>query len=161
MLFWLAQRGFKNIAGFDYLGNVVQSAKEIAELGNITAKLWQADGFDPKLEESYDLILVLHWLYSAWAGNYGNQVRRADRETLLNDFLSQYAPHVKQDGFLMLELIDSISDYLEPPTEIYPVRHSSEEVAKCAANVGFTIERKMFNSKNGYLPRMVYVLKKS
>ena len=161
MLFWLAQRGFKNIAGFDYLGNVVQSAKEIAELGNITAKLWQADGFDPKLEESYDLILVLHWLYSAWAGNYGNQVRRADRETLLNDFLSQYAPHVKQNGFLMLELIDSISDYLEPPTEIYPVRHSSEEVAKCAANVGFTIERKMFNSKYGYLPRMVYVLKKS
>lgn len=161
MLFWLAQRGFKNIAGFDYLVNVVQSAKEIAESGNITAKLWQADGFEPRLEESYDLILVLHWLYSAWAGNYGNRVRSADRQTLLNDFVSQYVSHLKQGGFLILELIDSISDYLEPPTDIYPVRHSSEQVAKCAADVGLTIERKMFNSKYGYLPRMLYVLKKS
>ena len=161
MLFWLAQRGFRDISGFDYLGNVVQAAKQIAELGDISAKLWQADGFEPKLEESYDLILVLHWIYSAWAGNYGNRPRSADRETLLSNFLGQYAPHLNQGGYLMVELIDSISDYLEPRSDIYPVRHSSEQVAKFAAGVGLTIERKMFNSKYGYLPRMVYVLKKS
>jgi hypothetical protein len=75
MLLWLAQRGFKNLEGFDYLENVVQAAKEIAVLARVEAKLWHADGFDPHLEHSYDLILVLHWLYSAWHGNYGNRQR--------------------------------------------------------------------------------------
>ena len=60
----------------------------------------------------------------------------------------------------MLELVDAISDYREPPTDIYPIRHSAEQVTKCAATLGFTLERQMFNSEYGHLPRMLYFLRK-
>jgi SAM-dependent methyltransferase len=161
MLFWLARRGFSNIEGFDYLGNIVDAAKEIAALGSIGVKLWQADGFDPKLEGEYDTILVLHWLYSAWMGNYGNKPRRSEeRETLLNEFLSRYSKHVRPNGQMLLELIDAASDFLEPPSDFYPVRHSSEQVARCAATAGFVVQKQIFNFRYGHLPRMLYVLRK-
>lgn len=162
MLFWFAQKGFSNIEGFDYLPNVVQSAKEIAALANIPAKLWQDDGFHPRLEGEYGLILVLHWLYSAWMGNYGNTPRRSeDREALLSAFLAQYSGHIKSKGLIMLELVDAISDFREPPIATYPIRHTAEQVARCAAPFGLAVERKMFNSNYGHLPRMLYLLRKS
>lgn len=160
MLFWLAQRGFTRIDGFDYLGNVVQSAKEIAELGGFDVKVWEDDGFAPKLDQNYDLVLVLHWLYSAWMGNYGNNPRRDDRETLLKEILAVYAPRLEKNGVLMLELIDAISDFREPPTDVYPIRHSAEQVARCAGEFGLRIERQMFNSNYGHLPRMLYCLRR-
>jgi SAM-dependent methyltransferase len=160
MLFWLAQRGYSRIDGFDYLSNVVQAAREIAELGGLNVRLWQADGFEPQLNKNYDLVLVLHWLYSAWVGNYGNKARPEDRETLLNQFLAAYAAWIANNGLLMLELIDAISDFREPPSEIYQIRHSTEQVARCAAAVGLRIEKQMFNSNYGHLPRMLYCLRK-
>ena len=162
MLLWLAQRGFSNIEGFDYLPNVVEAAKEIAAEMNINARLWQDDGFNPTLEGKYGLILVLYWLYSAWMGSYGNARRDSvDRETLLSEFLAQYAGHLEAGGRVMIELIDAISDFREPPVDTYPIRHTHEQVARCAAGFGLTIERKMFNSNHGHLPRMLYVLRKS
>jgi SAM-dependent methyltransferase len=160
MLFWLAQRGFSRIEGFDYLGNVVQSAREIAELGGFDVKVWEDDGFAPTLDKNYDLILVLHWLYSAWMGNYGNTPRRDDREKLLKEFLAVYVPRLEKNGLLMLELIDAISDFREPPTDTYPIRHSTEQVARCGAALGLRIEKQMFNSNYGHLPRMLYCLRK-
>ena len=162
MLFWLAQKGFNNIEGFDYLPNVVQSAKEIAAEMHIQVKLWQDDGFHPRLEGKYGLVLVLHWLYSAWMGNYGNAPRGSDdREGLLSEFLAQYAAHIEDGGVLMLELIDAISDFREPPTATYPIRHTQEQVARCCGSLGMAVERKMFNSNYGHLPRMLYVLRKA
>jgi SAM-dependent methyltransferase len=161
MLFWLAQHGYTRIDGFDYLDNVVQAAREIAALGELDVRLWQADGFQPQLDKNYDLILVLHWLYSAWMGNYGNKPRREDREKLLNEFLAAYASRIENNGLLMLELIDAISDFREPPSAVYPIRHSLEQVTRCAARVGLRIEKQMFNSNYGHLPRMLYCLRKA
>jgi SAM-dependent methyltransferase len=162
MLFWLAQRGFTNLDGFDYLDNVVRAAQEIGALGNYPARIWQADGFNPNLERDYDVVLVLHWLYSAWSGNYGNASRaEQDREGLLADFLRRYSRHIRLNGTMMLELVDSISDHAEPPSDMYPIRHSFEHVARCASREDLTIERRMFNFKYGYLPRMLYVLRKT
>ena len=162
MLFWFAQKGFNNIEGFDFLPKVTQSAREIAAVANIQAKLWQDDGFHPTLEGKYGLILVLHWLYSAWMGNYGNAPRSSeDRETLLSAFLAQYAEHIESNGLIILELIDAISDFCEPPVPTYPIRHTEAQVAKCASALGLAVERKMFNSNYGLLPRMLYVLRKS
>ncbi len=162
MLFWFAQKGFDNIEGFDYLPNVVQSAREIAAVANIQVKLWQDDGFHPKLEGKYGLILVLHWLYSAWMGNYGNAPQGTDdREALLSAFLAQYAEHVERKGLIMLELVDAISDFREPPIATYPIRHTEEQVARCAGELGLVVERKVFNSNYGHLPRMLYLLRKS
>ena len=162
MLFWLAQKGFNSIEGFDYLPNVVRSAREIAALAGIRAKLWQDDGFHPRLDGRYGLVLVLHWLYSAWMGNYGNAPRGTeDLEALLSAFLARYADHVENGGLVMLELVDAISDFREPPIDIYPIRHTAEQVARCAAPFGLVVERRMFNSNYGHLPRMLYVLRKS
>lgn len=161
MLFWLAQRGYTRIDGFDYMDNVVQAAKEIAALGGLQVKLWQADGFRPQLDSNYDLILVLHWLYSAWMGNYGNKPRQEDRQELLQEFLGEYAPRVEKNGLLLLELIDSISDFREPSSQVYSIRHSSEQVSRCASAVGLRIEKQMFNSNYGHLPRMLYCLRKA
>jgi hypothetical protein len=44
---------------------------------------------------------------------------------------------------------------------MYPIRHSFEHVARCASREDLTIERRMFNFKYGYLPRMLYVLRKT
>lgn len=162
MLIWLAQQGFQNLEGFDYLDNVVKAAEEIAALGRMNAKLWKDDGFDPTLDGQYDLIMVLHWLYSAWMGNYGNQPRgHDDREALLRSFLAHYSEHVKPNGLVMVELIDSVSDYLEPPTDVYPIRHSFEQVERCATALGFIVEKRMFNFRYGRLPRMLYFLRRS
>ena len=58
--------------------------------------------------------LVLHWLYSAWIGNYGNAQRgNEDREALLSTFLTQYADHVVGGGLMLLKLVDAISDLRE------------------------------------------------
>ena len=160
MLFWFVQRGFKDVDGFDYLPNVVNSAQQIARAANIRARIWQADGFAPKLERSYDVILVLHWLYSAWMGNYGNELRGVDREALLTEFLRQYVGSMNARAVMLLELVDAISDYMVPPSTIYPIRQSADQVERCAASVGLKVENKMFDCKYGHMPRMLYLLRK-
>jgi hypothetical protein len=162
MLVWFGQHGFQDLEGFDYLDNVVAAAKDIAELAKVDARLWQDDGFAPTLVGDYDVILVLHWLFSAWMGNYGNTPRtHDDRESLLEDFLLQYVPHLRPAGLMMVELIDSISDHLEPPSDIYPIRQSFEQVERVAHKVGLRVENRMFNHRYGYLPRMLYFLRKA
>jgi len=161
MLYWFVQRGFRNVEGFDYLPNVVASAQQIAAAANLPAKIWQADGFAPRLERNYDVVLVLHWLYSAWMGNYGNALKQGDRESLLSAFLDQYVGHMNPGALMLLELVDAISDFMVPETKIYPVRHSTEQVERCAAKAGLQVEAKFFNCKYGHLPRMLYALRKS
>jgi SAM-dependent methyltransferase len=162
MLVWFGQHGFRNLDGFDYLDNVVAAAKDIAALANVKAKLWHDDGFAPTLVGDYDLILVLHWLFSAWMGNYGNEPRaKEDRESLLEGFLVQYMAHLKPGGLVMVKLIDSISDHLEPPTDISPIRHSFDQVERVAQKVGLRVENRMFNQRYGHLPRMLYFLRKA
>jgi SAM-dependent methyltransferase len=161
MIFWLAQKGFRRIEGFDVLPNVVEAAREIAALGKFDVKLWQADGFAPALTESYDLILALYWVYSAWAGNYENRSRAGeDREKLLTDLLAPYAPRLNSGGLMILELIDASADLLNPPSPLYPIRHSPEQVERCAAAHGLTVEQRLFNDTHGHLPRMAYFLRK-
>src|SRR6185436_18178451 len=93
------------------LPNVVQSAKEIAALAKIEARIWEADGFKPQLQESYDLILILYWVYSAWDGNYGNRRRSGeDRERLLSELLGPYAAALNSGGRIVVELIDAVAD---------------------------------------------------
>jgi hypothetical protein len=62
---------------------------------------------------------------------------------------------------MLVELIDAISDFREPPTEIYPIRHSADQVAACAAAAGLAIKKQMFNSNYGHLPRMLYIRRKT
>lgn len=162
MLIWLAQRGFKKLHGFDYLQQVVDAANSLADLAKIKANIWQDDGFNPSTKlEKYDVIVALHWVYSAWGGNYGNKaVTSNDSKDLLTRFISNYIPHLSDNGYLCIELIDSMADFTVPTYNVYPVRLSIEHVTECAEGLGLSIEKKMFCGKQGRLPRMIYIMKK-
>ncbi|HIF57315.1 MAG TPA: methyltransferase domain-containing protein [Gemmatimonadetes bacterium] len=162
MLIWLAQRGFKNLSGFDYLQNVVDSAVDLSTLAKTDMKIWQDDGFCPSSKlEKYDVITALYWVYSAWGGNYGNKSRAdEDNQELLKQFLSNYLPHLSDNGLLFIELIDSIAEFQEPPENAYPIRHSMQQVANCAEQLGLSIEKQMFNARHRKEPKMLYILKK-
>lgn len=172
--FHLADAGFQNIEGRDLLEKCIRVADRLkAEAGYNEVTFKVDDGFRPKLERSYDLITALHWVFSAWAGNYGNRPAEsatdpAVREALLTDFLAQYAPHLNPDGLLMIELTDAVADYRETydhphgldSQRIYPVRHTPEQVRACAAKTGLEIVDKRLSVSYGHHPRTLYVLRK-
>ncbi|MBL4576831.1 MAG: methyltransferase domain-containing protein [Flavobacteriales bacterium] len=162
MLIWFAQHGYKNLSGFDYLKQVVGSAIDLNKLAKIEVKIWEDDGFEPsdKLEQ-YDVITALYWLYSAWGGTYGNKSRAdQDNQELLKQFISNYLPHLSDNGYIFIELIDSIADFQEPPVHSYPIRHSMDQVAACADELGLTIVKKMFNGRHRKEPKMLYIMQK-
>lgn len=158
---WLAQKGFTHIDGFDYLENVVLSAKQVSQLANVKINYWQADGFKPKLTKKYDCITALHWVYSAWMGNYGNvPIQDADREEILTKLLEQYTPHLNIGGVILIELIDALSDYSYPPYESYPVRQNIDQVRN-ASNKNNLAIKKIVTSLHGFRPRVIlYILQK-
>lgn len=174
MLFWLVDKGFIDVDGFDYLPECVEIANEVKKVGGYESRIWQDDGFAPTIERSYGLITALHWVFSAWGGNYGNTPAEdpkspAVRERLLNEFLAKYVPHLNPGGLLVVELCDAVADYRAPNdhpvyTEgldaIYPVRHSPEQVQKCATANGLAVEDKFVSMRSGHQPRVIYWLRK-
>ena len=177
MLFYLMDQGFNNIEGFDYLEDCVLIANEIAQLGGYKTTIWQDDGFCPKLKKKYDLILALHWVFSAWMGNYGNDAvsladarRPETRERLLVDFFSQYSPYLNPDGKLIIELTDAVADYRLPTDgkplqiplrDVYPIRHTMEQVSKCGKKCGLDIIEHNMCCSYGNQPRTNYIMRKS
>jgi len=158
---YFKQQGYSNIEGFDYLPNVVASAKEIANLAGVNINYWVADGFKPSLTKEYDCITAMHWVYSAWMGNYDNPVEtRSDREGVLTEFLSNYSSNLKPSGFLLLELVDSLLDYAYPQWDAYPIRLTVDQVKSAAAATGLSI-RQIVSNPLGQRPIVVlYVLQK-
>ena len=158
---WLGQQGYTNVEGFDYLPNVVASAKEIAALSGAQINYWQADGFKPGLTKRYDCITAMHWVYSAWMGNYNNpKETQTDREAILTDFLSQYSSNLKPGGVMLVELVDALLDHAYPPFHAYPVRHTVEQVRSAAAATGLSV-RQVVSNPLGQRPIVVlYVLGK-
>lgn len=176
MAFYLADKGFINVKGFDYLHECVEVANEVSKLGGYNIRFYQDDGFNPSLNnEKFDLVTAMHWVFSAWMGNYGNKMLPQEktlsnefREELLSDFLAKYASHLNSNGILILELTDAVVDYRIPTDhylgefskEIYPIRHTPEQVAKCASLADLRIIHKNLSVSYGHHPRTQYVLQK-
>jgi SAM-dependent methyltransferase len=174
-LFHLADQGFIDLEGFDFLPECVLVTNEVASLGGYDVEVWQMDGFNPTLTGTYDVITAMHWVFSAWMGNYGNNAVALEaarlpevRERALNDFLSKYAPHLDPGGFLILELTDAVTDYRLPAdhplglesVDIYPIRHTPEQVACSAESNGMKIVSKNLCVSYGHHPRTSYILEK-
>jgi hypothetical protein len=177
MLFYLMDRGFKDVEGFDYLEKCVLVANKVAEAGGYTTRIWQDDGFNPSLQKKYHLITAMHWVFSAWMGNYGNDALALSeakspetRERLLVDFLSRYSPHLHTGGLLIIELIDAVADYRSPLdygwvrpiplSDIYPVRHTPAQVSTCAKQCGLEVVSYSLSVTYGHQPRTSYQLRK-
>lgn len=176
MLFFLIDQGFKNVEGFDFLNECVLVADDVAKLGGYNTKIWQDDGFNPTLQKKYNVITAMHWVFSAWMGNYGNDsvsIERAKsletRERLLFEFLSKYSPHLHPDGLMIVELTDAVADYRVPSDggvkavplpDIYPVRHTPDQVSRCAERCGLKVVSYHMSCSYGHQPRTSYILKK-
>ena len=176
-LFNLLDGGLRTVHGFDLLPQCVSVATDVAKLGNYTTKIWQSDGFKPQIDGKYDVILALHWVYSAWSnGNYGNPVipyseakQPGTRERLLHGLLDQYVGHLNKDGLFIVELTDAVADYRVPTEggapgltgdEIYPVRFTPEQFTRVCASVGMSVEAFYFGMSYGRQPRTTYWLRK-
>lgn len=173
MSFHLAER-FDEVVGLDVMPECIAVANRIkAECGYDNTSFRLDDCFNPNLEGSFDVITFMHWLYSAWGGNYGNAAQDnpkspETRNRLLGDLLRAYAPHLNPGGVMVLELVDAVADYRiaadhpmgEASLNIYPVRFSPEQVRKCAEATGLRVmDQKLSISLLGtHQPRTTYLL---
>lgn len=174
---YLADHGFRQVEGSDLLPECIAVANRVAQMGRYdNLRFFVGDGFDPSLDGVYDVITALHWVFSAWMGNYGNTPADAERarapefrERLLVELLSRYVPHLAPGGQLLIELTDAVTDYRLPSDhrmgeysrQIYPVRHTPEQVERCAGAVGLAVVDKQLCVSYGHHPRTLYVLRKS
>ncbi|HWR50340.1 MAG TPA: methyltransferase domain-containing protein [Bryobacteraceae bacterium] len=159
----LFERGYHDIEGFDYLPNVVAAAQAVAKAANVPIKYWQMDGFRPKLTRQYDCITAMHWVYSAWMGNYTNPVEsRVDRELILREFLEPYAEALRPGGSMLVELVDAnMLDNAFPPYRAYPIRHTPEQVATAAQANGLNVALTVTNPFGQRSIVVLYVLSKT
>ncbi len=157
---FLKQRGFSEVEGFDYLPAVVASAQDIAELRDLDIFYWEADGFQPNLSKSYDCITALHWVYSAWMGNYDNPAEtRTDRDLILEEFLGQYASNLKPGGVILVEFVDALLDHANPTFSAYPVRFTVDQVKRIAERVGLSVDRVVSNPTGRRPIVVLYILR--
>ena len=176
MAFHLADCGFREIVGFDLLPEAIAVANRLKDEWHYTQTTFRVDnGFAPTLDGMFDVITAMHWVFSAWAGNYGNNAlpleeakEPAVRERLLSDLLAAYAPHLNPSGVFIVELTDAVTDYRLPTdhrlgdvsTTFYPVRHTPEQVERCARAHGLTVADRKLCVSYGHHPRTSYFLKK-
>ena len=176
MLFNLHDKGYTNLHGRDYMIECIHISVALKKKFNYDSVQFKVeDGFSPKFEtdEKYDLITAMHWVFSAWMGNYGNKKNdnpylEEVRKKLLNNFFDQYIPHLSINGILIVELTDSVTDYRVPNDgplgleyeHTYPVRQSAELVEECLEGRGAEIVEKYLCLSYGHQPRMAYYIKK-
>ena len=173
--FHLASLGFRKVIGTDLLPEAIQIADWISTNYSFdNTEFIVDDGLDPKVDGTYDVITALHWLFSAWMGNYGNNIDigtagAEERVALLMAFLSQYTTRLNPGGIMILELTDAIADYrltTDHPAGIsslgiYPIRHTPEQVAMCAAANNLVVIEKQLCLRYGHQPRTAYFLQKT
>jgi SAM-dependent methyltransferase len=174
--FALAALGFKNIQGVDVLDECVRMATGTQYIFDPKGycEFLSGDGFRPDLGKQYDVITALHWVFSAWDGNYGNhriENPKSDevRGKLLEDLLRAYYGCLRKDGLFIVELIDGVADYRvvrdnpngfnEP--EGYLIRHSPDLVRVCCERTGFKIIDKAVCFSYGRQPRVAYYLRRA
>ncbi len=176
MAFYLADKGLRNVSGFDLFPECIRVANWVKEEGGYTeSDFFVADGFKPELSKQYDVITALHWVFSAWMGNYGNDSPDAERaydpdfrEQRLDELLGHYSPHLKPGGEILFEITDAVADYRLPEDHphgeaskrIYPIRLTPEQVARCAERQGLEVVDKKLGISWGHHPRTLHILGK-
>lgn len=174
-LFHLADCGFKELVGSDLLPECIDIANQLKnDFKYDNTRFIVDDGFNPSITDKFDLITALRWVFSAWMGNYGNTSKlnpfdQNVRDEALKDFLMIYSKLLNMNGMLIIELIDSVVDYRlaadhklgDDSINIYPIRHSAEQVKKCAELNGFDVIDKKLSISRGHQPRTCYYLRKN
>lgn len=175
MVFHLADQGFKSVEGRDLLPECVKIASILKDKFDYAeTNFLLDDGFKPAQNGKYDVITALHWVFSAWMGNYGNNPIENPRDNdvrnkLLTDFFGEYQSMMNPGCLMFVELIDAVADYRDPfdhpmgleSLNIYPVRFSPEQVAACGKVHGLELIEKRLSVSYGHQPRTTFVLRKN
>ena len=174
MAFHLADCGFSSVEGRDLLIECINIANRLKQKFNYKETIFkQNEGFKPSKEKKYDVITALHWVFSAWSGNYGNEVienpKDANvREKLLNNFFNEYSQILNKDGIIIVELTDAVADYRDPfdhplgleSINIYPVRFNVEQVRECGKINNLELIDYRLSVSYGHQPRTTFILKR-
>lgn len=173
-VFWLLESGFSDVTGTDLLPETIEVAQGLnAKFYQNGAKFLVDDGFSPQVEGNFEIVTALHWVFSAWAGNYGNDsignpFSEETRQLVLEGFLEAYSRVLAPGGVLIIELVDAICDARLAQDRpdgsgqtVYPVRHSVAQVIASSSNQGYSVERHYLSFTDGLQARMCYWLKKS
>jgi hypothetical protein len=175
MVFHLADQGFKSIEGRDLLPECIKIANILKNKFKYSETNFLIDeGFKPTQNGKYDVITALHWVFSAWSGNYGN--KKIDnpknievRKKLLTDFFGEYVNLMNPGCLMFIELTDAVADYRDPfdhpfglkSLDIYPVRFNVDQVAECGFVHGLELIDKRLSISFGHQPRTTFVLRKN
>lgn len=172
--FRLADHGFTQVEGRDLLPEAIRVANRIKDsFGYSSGTFVVDDCLKPSLESSYRLITMMHWVFSAWMGSYGN-TQTSDpfddevRESCLGDLFDSYVPFLDEGGYIIIELTDAVADYRDPfdhpsgfdSVGIYPVRFTTAQVGRCANQFGLEIIDRKLCVNYGHQPRTTYILRK-
>lgn len=175
-VFHLSDCGFREVVGRDVIEKCIVIANRLKQKFSYDNTTFEVDDcFNPRtVEGKYQVVVAIHWVFSAWMGNYGNEKRHDTRnpeirEKLLSELFAVYAPYLEEGGVLIIELTDAVADYrinTDLPLElrdmdVYSVRHTPEQVEKCATANGLEVVEKKLCVSYGRQPRTSYVLKKS
>jgi SAM-dependent methyltransferase len=172
MAFHIGDNTKIKVEAFDLLPKVINCANILKNkyfYNNVTFKT--NDGFNPKELNTYDAITLVHWVFSAWSGNYGNVVSndaftKSVREEKLFSLLNVYTKHLNEGGKIFIEVTDAITDYRnaedhhlgEISKTFYPIRHSKENMQYVCDKVGLKIVDMQLCVSYGHHPRTLYVL---
>jgi 2-polyprenyl-3-methyl-5-hydroxy-6-metoxy-1,4-benzoquinol methylase len=162
-LFWLEERGFKNLYGFDLDEKAILTGQAIAREKGFRIDLFIDNGLKPEYANTkgqFDLIFGLNWIFL---------VEQFDLAT----YFSWCKTVLKPEGYLIIDTIDrsydfvpnnqySTNDWNKPveqrkPSQ-YVKRYSYEEFTETAEKNGYEII-KHFDMTYNILPRRLYVLK--
>lgn len=163
-LMWLAQNGFYRLYGFDIDENTVRAGADICSKANLPVLLWMDEGLAPKNIPSirFSVIEALNWTM------YNDKFS-------LDGLLDRYLPYLKEEGFIIFDVIDSsydavpnnqfiTSDWDKPleqrhPSE-YRIRISEVHVLETLKARGLALVR-TFSESQEVIPRKVYVAQKT
>ena len=162
-LLLLADKGYKNLYGSDIMPECINALKDFSCIKHYIIDVWEDDGLNPsRIPAECDVVFVLHWIYSAWAGNYtdkNNGYKDMDSNYLLDNFFAKYHKNVKKGGLIFIELIDQLSDYYNVDVQAYPIRHKYDDVNNIASKYGFEIIDRCVGF--AHKVRVLYVLQKT
>lgn len=159
-LIWLAQRGFRNLAGADVDAAAISAGQRLVKHANLPIELKVDDCIRPASPPEADVIIAMAWVY-LWNVDFD-----------LASFLALYSATLHPGGYVVLDMVDSsfnqfslneqrTDDWDLPPEHRrptqYKLRMSEGDVREIAERAGFDVILAMPGSE--IPPRRVYILR--
>jgi glycosyltransferase involved in cell wall biosynthesis len=162
MLYHLHNDGYLDLSGYDIDETAISAGKSIAHEICAPIDFFVENGFDPRLEQKYNVIVGINWIYHVL-------------DFSLDVFIEKHSSFLIKSGYLVFDMIDisynnvennwfCTQDWQKPieekrPSE-YLLRYSEREVESIADKYNFRIVKIITVDNNDVIPRKIYILQK-